>query len=80
MMIQDLKEAAAQRGLKIHSGKSMVLTNASAIATTLVPNTITVDGDTYAVLSYEESTKYLGRKVCYQALHETEFNNRVAKA
>ena len=80
MMIQDLNQVAAQGGLKIHSGKSIVLTNASVVATTRVPGSIAVDGDKYAVLNYEESTKYLGRKVCYQSPHETEFNNRVAKA
>ena len=46
----------------------MVLTNASTIAATRVPNNITVDGDQYDVQSYDESTKHLGRKVCLSRL------------
>ena len=80
MMISDLMEAAERRGLKIHPGKTKVLTNASAVATSRVPKTITANGQTYSVLNYDESTKCLGRKVCYSDPHEVEFSNRVATA
>ena len=80
MMVQDLREAAAKRGRKIHSGKTKVLTNASGVIGSAVPKSIVVGDEHYDVLDYDGSTKYLGRKVCYNDPHETEFNNRVAKA
>ena len=80
MMIHDLKEATAKRGLKIHSGKTKVLTNAWAVTGTRVPSNIVVDGEQYSVLGHDESTKYLGRKVCYNDPNEVEFSNRVAVA
>ena len=80
MMIQDLQKSAAKRGLKIHPGKTKVLTNASAVTGARRPSDITVDAQQFAVLGYEESTKYLGRTVCYNDLHEAEFSNRVAAA
>ena len=79
-MLQDLQEAATKRGLKIHSGKTKVLTNAAAVTATRVPSSITVHGESYAVLGYNVSTKYLGRKVRYDDPHEAEFSNRVAAA
>ena len=79
-MMGDLKRAAAARGLKIHSGKTKILTNASALSGQRVPSSIKIDDESYAVLGFDESTKYLGRKVCFQDPHQTEFDNRVAKA
>ena len=80
MMMQDLKEAAAKRGLKIHCGKTKVLTNASRTTGATIPSSIAVAGEEYEILCYEGSTKYLGRKICYDDQHEVEFGNRVAKA
>ena len=80
MMVQDLKEAAAIRGLKIHSGKTKVLTNAARVTVATTPGYITVAGERYEVLAYDGCTRYLGRKICYDDPHETEFCNRVAKA
>ena len=57
-----------------------MLTNASAVTGARLPSDITVDAQQFAVLGYEESTKYLGRKVCYNDLHEAEFSNRLAAA
>ena len=42
MMIQDLQEAAAKRGLKIHSGKTKVFTNAAAVLGATTPSSIAV--------------------------------------
>ena len=79
-MIADLKGAAGARGLKIHSGKTKVSTNAGRVSSQKIPSNITVDGEKYEVLSPEESTKYLGRKVGYEDPQGVEFDNRVAKA
>jgi len=79
-MIADLGTAAAARGLKIHSGKTKVLTNSAARSSQRIPDNLKIDEETYAALGLEESTKYLGRKVCFQDSHESEFDDRVAKA
>ena len=79
-MTSDLKEAASARGLKIHSGKTKILKNVAAESRQRAPEHFTIGSEKYAVLSLEESTKYLGRKICYKDPHETEFDNRVAKA
>ena len=79
-MIADLKKAAAARGLKIHSGKTKILTNLAAVSMQRVPSSLAVDGETYAVLGATDSTKYLGRKVCCKDPHQVELDNRIAKA
>ena len=80
MMIQDLRDAAAKRGLKIHSGKTKVLTNAAAVLAATPPSSIAVSGERYEVLIHEGCAKYLGRTICYNDPHEAEFSNRVSKA
>jgi hypothetical protein len=78
--IADLKKAAAERGLNIHSGKTKILADAAALGRTTEPSSLQIDGGTFAVLGYEDSTKYLGRKVCCKDPQDVEFDNRVAKA
>ena len=57
-----------------------MLTNSASLSPQRLPDSFQIDGETFAVLGPEESTKYLGRKVCYIDPHKTEFDNRVAKA
>ena len=79
-MIADLKAAATKRGLKIHSGKTKILANSAGLSARREPDSFKIDGEKYEVLGLEEATKYLGRKVCYKDVHNTEFDNRVARA
>ena len=79
-MIADLRAAAAERGLKIHSGKTKVLPNEAAASSTRLPAYFEIDGEKYAVLGPEDSAKYLGRKVRFKDPNLAEFDNRVAKA
>ena len=67
-MITDLKKATLARGLKIHSGKTKVLTNESELRRNRISDCIDIDGDKYEVLALDASTKYLGRKVCYDRI------------
>ena len=80
VMVADLMRAAAARGLERHIGKTKILTNASVTTTGHVPSSLQIDGREFAVLGLDDSTKYLGRKVCYEDPHGCEFNNRVAAA
>ena len=44
------------------------------------PGSFIVDGEKYEVVDVEDYTKYLGRRISCNDPHETEFDNRVAKA
>jgi len=67
-MITDLKKATLARGLKIHSRKTKVLRNESELRRKRISDCIDIDGDKYEVLALNASTKYLGRKVCYDRI------------
>eukprot|EP00973_Karenia_brevis_P088620 12287409-Karenia_brevis.AAC.1 len=40
---------------------------------------VNVCGSPVKVLKYDESTEYLGRLVCFSALHDTEIRHRTTK-
>ena len=79
-MLTDPKKAALARGLKVHSGKTKVLTNEIEVRSRRIPRHIDIDGEQYEVLAADGSTKYLGRKVSFEDPHATEFDNRIAAA
>ena len=79
-MLTDLKKAALARGLKVHSGKTKVLTNEIEVRSRNIPRHIDIDGEQYEVLAADGYTKYLGRKVSFVDSHATEFDNRIAAA
>ena len=66
-MINHLQEEAAKYGLKMHAGKTKVLTNQRATAST---DQIRVGMDQVEVLGPDAVEKYLGRKLCFQDLHK----------
>ena len=75
-MISDLKNEAAKFGLKLHMGKTVVLTNRAVGR----PATISCAGQDIKVASPDDTEKYLGRKLSISAYHHTEFGNRLASA
>ena len=79
-MLGDLKRAALARGLKVHSGKTKVLTNEGGASGRSMIKQIDIDGEKYEVLAKDASTKYLGRKVNFEDPQGTEFDNRIAAA
>ena len=62
IMLKNIVEAAASRGLHVHPDKSKVLTNAWRTSKNKVPNNLHAAGQCVAVLPEEGSVKYLGRK------------------
>ena len=72
-MIADLEAEARKYGLKMHMGKTVVLTNACAR-----PNSIRCAGHDVRALQQGESEKYLGRKLSLDDFHNTELTNRLA--
>ena len=74
-MLEDLSAIAAEYGLKLHFGKTKVLTWNSLAGTT---SSIPVDGRDVSILDEAEAERYLGRKLCFAASQLTELKNRLA--
>ena len=72
-MIADLQDEASKCGLKVHMGKTAVLTNATGR-----PRSIQCAGSQVRVLQKGESEKYLGRKLSLDDFHGVELRNRIA--
>ena len=79
-MIGELGASAAKRGLKLHAGKTKILTNMWEIGSRRLPGNLEIGGERYEVLGPGGSTKYLGRKVSMELPHQTEFEHRVGRA
>ena len=73
-MINDLIEAAGKYGLKLHLGKTVVLTN----CTTNRPETISCRNGPARVAAHDKSERYLGRQITLPLCHATELSNRLA--
>ena len=74
-MLRHLAEAAAKYGLKLHFGKTKILTwNHLAHPATSVD----IDGQTVAILDESCSERYLGRKLVFNSSQDVEIDNRIA--
>ena len=73
-MIVDLQSEAQRYGLKIHMGKTVVLTNKADKR----PASVDCCGCSIRVAKAEEAEKYLGRKLSINQCHETEVDNRIS--
>ena len=80
IMLKNIVEAAASRGLHVHPDESKVLTNAWRTSKNKVPNNLHAAGQSFAVLPQEGSVKYLGRKVSLHDTNEVEVSNRIASS
>ena len=72
-MIADLHAESAKYGLKLHFGKTRILSNFRA----LVPEYIICRGLQVRTLQGEESEKYLGRVLTTIDFHKKELENRL---
>ena len=75
-MINDLSQEAAKYGLKLHMGKTVVLTNRCAGR----PASVKCGAQTVKVVGEDDTEKYLGHKLSVSDFHRTEFDNRLASA
>ena len=73
-MLADLSVEAAKYGLKIHMGKTAILTNTAAKR----PDSIECRGESVRVVQPEGAEKYLGRKFAMDKYHQTELAHRIA--
>jgi hypothetical protein len=74
-MLTHFAVSARHYGLKIHPGKTKVMTwNALS---NLCPS-VFADGMHISIISENQFEKYLGRKLCFGELHATELRNRIS--
>ena len=79
-MMQDIMHATASRGLTVHEGKTVVLTNADATASCGLPPNLNVDGRIFQVAGSLGTTKWLGRKIRFHDPQELELSSHIASA
>ena len=72
-MIADLRSESAKYGLKLHLGKTRILTNSGRT----VPEVVHCRGLQVRTLPAAESEKYLGRALSTLDFHEKELTNRL---
>jgi hypothetical protein len=75
-IIADLQTEARKYGLKLHTGKTVILTNRCEG----LPATIACAVHNIKVACPTDTEKYLGHKVSMSAYHRTDFDNRLASA
>eukprot|EP00973_Karenia_brevis_P000289 40648-Karenia_brevis.AAC.1 len=71
-MIDDLAAGASKAGLKLHAGKTKILTNQSNNDLHLQ-----TDSGMYEILQPTSWTKYLGRRLCFDDFHVVELKHRI---
>ena len=74
-MLSDLQSTAAGYGLKVHLGKTKIITSLAHSC-----QHVKVGANMVANLQDGESVRYLGRKLTFFDYHGTEFRNRIACA
>ena len=72
-MIRHLQEESAKYGLKMHLGKTKILSLSAHAAASM-----RIGPDLIQILGITESEKYLGRKLCLGTMNATELANRIA--
>ena len=79
-MLSDLHDIAGTCGLELHPDKTVILSNLSQRRGRQAAATVQVGGRPVQVLRYDDTTKYLGRKLTLGTHHTTEIDNRITVA
>eukprot|EP00973_Karenia_brevis_P058174 8097478-Karenia_brevis.AAC.1 len=75
-MIKDLVEHSAAGGLKLHMGKTKVMSNDPSN----LGGTLKLDAGVIEIMKYSGFTSYLGKALSLHELHNTEIDARIDKA
>ena len=75
-MLCDFKRSTEKVGLKIHPGKTKILSNQSSNSR----KEFEIDNMKVEILTKEESTNYLGQAITFQQQETTEIKNRIRAA
>jgi hypothetical protein len=79
-MLEELSIEAKSAGLNLHPDKTKILANKVNRRGKDARRDVLVDGMTVEVLSIDQSTEYLGRRLGFQDFHDSEIDHRIAKA
>ena len=74
-MLCEFKQSTEKVGLRIHPGKTKILSNQSSN----IRKEIEIDDIKVEILTREESTKYLGQMITFQQQETTEIRNRILR-
>ena len=74
-MIAHLRDEVAKYGLKLHMGKTKILTTEPSVRR---PLHVIVGEESIQVLQDGEGERYLGRNLFMDSYHDTETSNRIA--
>ena len=75
-MLCEFKRSTQKRGLRIHPGKTKILSNQSSN----IRKEIEIEDIKVEILTREESTTYLGQMITFQEQETTEIRNRMRAA
>ena len=77
-MLEDLSREAGKVGLKLHMGKTQILSTRGQRRGCLAQTHVEVLGEKVEVLAETEGTVYLGRTVSFSNFHDAEIDNRIS--
>ena len=78
-MLEDLAKEADGVGLKLHMGKTKILSTRKERRGCLAQRYVEVLGERIEVLPFREGTLYLGRTVSFSRFHDTELDHRISR-
>ena len=78
-MLYEFKESTEKVGLRIHPGKTKVLSNQSSFCSE-TKKEMQVDDIKIKILTRSESVRYLGQLITFQSQATTEIKNRTRAA
>eukprot|EP00959_Pyramimonas_sp_CCMP1952_P453250 9467921-Pyramimonas_sp.AAC.1 len=78
-MLGDLSEFAAECGLKIHMGKTKLMSNVQQRRGVLRQRHVKVGEGQVEVPSIGDRTAYLGRQLTFGDYHDKEIRHRISK-
>ena len=78
-MLEDLAAEAAKVGLKLHMGKTKILTTRGDRRGCLAQSYVEILGEKVEVLPAAEGILYLGRMVNFSSFHDAEIDNRISR-
>jgi len=78
-MLEDLALEAGKVGLKLHMGKTKVLTSRTERRGCIAQRHVDVLGEKVEVLAETEGTVYLGRMLQFTKFHDTEIDHRIRR-
>ena len=78
-MLEDLTTEAAKVGLKLHMGKTKILSSRTERRGCLSQRHVEVLGEKVEILPWSEGTMYLGRMMQFDKFHDVEIDHRIRR-